>query len=262
MLTDYAALARTLSDNVGPIRPIAIAYTDAPPPGVARFSGTVPSGCTFWRLAGDGAGFYTVPADHFNCPIGSYTHAIDLPEERSPELGQTLSLMAELGYVRMEEVPSIPRLGRPPACIYYAPLAATVVDPDVVVCAGRPGALMRLQEAAAAAGAASTLPLLGRPTCMALPAAIALGTVMSSACIGNRVYTELGEDELYLAIPGARLADVVGELGRIVSANATLADYHRDRRARLSAPNVTQTPFPEPLMSGNRPSNPRGSDLP
>ena len=60
---------------------------------------------------------------------------------------------------------------------------------------------MRLQEAAARAGAASSLPLLGRPTCMALPAAMAHGSVMSAGCIGNRVYTDLGDDELYLMIP-------------------------------------------------------------
>jgi hypothetical protein len=36
-------------------------------------------------------------------------------------------------------------------------------------------------------------PLLPRPTCMALPAALAQGVVASSGCIGNRVYTELGK---------------------------------------------------------------------
>jgi uncharacterized protein (DUF169 family) len=233
-MTDYAALASTLTEALGPLRPVAVAYLNAPPAGVTRFSGTTPSGCSFWRLASDGPGFYTVPSDHFNCPIGSYTHAIDLPADRAVELAETLSLMAGIGYVRMEEVPSIPRLSQQPACIYYAPLAATVVDPDVVIFAGRPAPLMRLQETSAAAGAASTLPLLGRPTCMALPAAMAHGSVMSSGCIGNRVYTGLGDDELYLMIPGPRLADVVAQLPRIVGANTTLAEHHRGRRAALS----------------------------
>ncbi len=70
-----------------------------------KFSGTVPSGCTFWRLAASGNGFYTVPADHLNCPIGSYTHAIDRPAGREAELEQALTLMTGIGYVRMEEVP-------------------------------------------------------------------------------------------------------------------------------------------------------------
>ena len=47
------------------------------------------------------------------------------------------------------------------------------VAPDVVMVSGRPGPLLRLQEAAAHARAAATLPLLGRPTCMALSAAMA-----------------------------------------------------------------------------------------
>jgi uncharacterized protein (DUF169 family) len=235
MTTDYAAISRTMTEALGALRPVAVAYMDTPPPQVPRFTGIVPSGCSFWRLATEGTGFYTVPGDHFNCPVGSYTHGIDLPPERAAELDETLALMAGIGYVRMEEVPAIPRLERPPACIYYAPLAATVVDPDVVIFAGRPGPLMRLQEAAASAGAASSLPMLGRPTCMALPAAMAHGAVLSSGCIGNRVYTGLGEDELYLVIPGPRLADVAAHLSRIVSANATLAEHHRGRQAALSS---------------------------
>ena len=96
------------------------------------------------------------------------------------ELEQVLGLMIGAGYLKMEEVPLIPRLPRAPAITYFAPLDAAVVAPDVVIVSGKPGALMRLQEAAIRAGAAAPLPLLGRPTCMALPAAIAHGTVMSS----------------------------------------------------------------------------------
>ena len=66
------------------------------------------------------------------------------------------------------------------------------------------GKLMLLEEAALRAGVASKLPLLARPTCMAIPAAMAHGMVTSAGCIGNRVYTRIGEDELYAAIPGRR----------------------------------------------------------
>jgi uncharacterized protein (DUF169 family) len=234
MSTDFALLERELLSAIGPVRLIAVSYLAAPPAGVEKFSGSVPSGCTFWRLAASGDGFYTLPGDHLNCPIGSYTHGIDLPAERAGELEQTLTLMAGIGYVRMEEVPSIPRLPKAPAVIYYAPLAKAAVQPDVVIAAGRPGPLMRLQEAAARAGAASSLPLLGRPTCMGLPAAMAHGSVMSTGCIGNRVYTGLGDDELYLMIPGTRLADVVREVSVIAKANQTLLEYHEQRKAQLT----------------------------
>jgi uncharacterized protein (DUF169 family) len=235
MITNYSTLEGALVSALGPLRLIAVSYLSAVPSGVEKFSGIVPSGCTFWKLAATGDGFYTVPGDHLNCPIGSYTHGIDLPADRAPELEQALSLMATIGYVRMEEVPSIPRLSESPAFIYYAPLGKSTVAPDVIIAAGRPGPLMRLQEAAARAGAASQLPLLGRPTCMALPAAMAHGSVMSTGCIGNRVYTGLADDELYLMIPGRRLEDVVRELAVITTANDTLLQYHQQRRATLTS---------------------------
>jgi uncharacterized protein (DUF169 family) len=233
MINDCHDAEQKITHALGDLRPVAVAYLEALPEGVARFEGTVPSGCSFWSLAAKGRSFCTVPGDHFNCPIGSYTHSIDLPPERSGELEQTLALMTSVGYVRMEEIPAIPRLPRPPAFTYYAPLATTVVEPDVVIFAGRPSRLMRLQEASARAGAASQLPLLGRPTCMALPAAMMHGSVMSSGCIGNRVYTDLGEDELYLMIPGARLMEVADQAAVIASANDTLEQYHKQRRQTL-----------------------------
>ena len=80
--------------------------------------------------------------------------------------------MTRIGYVRMEEVPGIPVLPRTPGAVVYAPLGDTPVDPDVVLVAGRPGRLMLLLEAAGRAGVATQPGLLGRPTCMALPAAL------------------------------------------------------------------------------------------
>jgi uncharacterized protein (DUF169 family) len=233
MTTDCHDAGRKIAHALGDLRPVAVAYLETLPEGVAKFEGTAPSGCSFWSLAAQGRSFYTLPSDHLNCPIGSYTHAIDFPPERVGELEQMLVLMTSVGYIRMEEVPSIPRLQRAPAFTYYAPLAAAVVDPDVVIFAGRPGRLMRLQEASARAGAASQLPLLGRPTCMALPAAMTHGSVMSAGCIGNRVYTGLGEDEFYLMIPGEQLMRVADEAAVIATANNTLEQYHTQRRNAL-----------------------------
>jgi len=235
MMTDYVNIERQLSGALGLTRrPVAVAFLNAPPAGVERFAGVMPSGCSFWRLAAEGRSFYTVAADHYNCPIGSYTHNIALPPERAPELEQTLSLMASLGYVKMEEVPGIPRLPEPPAAVVYAPLGDTPVAPDVVIFAGRPARLMLLGEAALRAGVSANAPLLPRPTCMALPAALAGGVVTSSACIGNRVYTDLGEDELYAVVPGRDLARVVEALQTVASANAQLAEYHRGKRQTLA----------------------------
>jgi uncharacterized protein (DUF169 family) len=233
-MTDYRSIERQFSEALKLTRrPIAVAFLKAPPENVEKFEGTMPSGCSFWRLA-EARAFYTVPSDHYNCPIGSYTHNIELPPDRAPELEQTLSLMGSLGYVKMEEVPGIPRLPEPPAAVVYAPLGDTPVPPDVVIFAGPPARLMLLGEAALRAGVSANAPLLPRPTCMALPAALANGVVTSSACIGNRIYTDLGEDELYTVVPGRDLARVAEELQTIASANAQLAEYHRGKRVALA----------------------------
>jgi len=234
-MIDYASMERQFVETLGlRRRPVAVSFLKAPPAGVAKFEGAVPSGCSFWRLAADGRTFYTTPEDHYKCPIGSYTHNITLPPERAAELDETLALMGSLGYVKMEEVPGIPRLPEPPAAVVYAPLGEAQVDPDVVIFAGRPARLMLLGEAALRAGVMAHAPLLARPTCMALPAALAQGVVMSAGCIGNRVYTELGEDELYAVVPGRDLARVAEALATIAAANAQLTVYHRDRRASLA----------------------------
>ncbi|HEY7516972.1 MAG TPA: DUF169 domain-containing protein [Methylomirabilota bacterium] len=234
-MTDYRGLEKRLADSLRlERRPVAVSFRDAAPSGVARFTGAVPSGCSFWPLAMRGRVFYTVPADHFNCAVGSHTHNIPLPPERAQELPQTLTFMTGLGYLKMEEVPGIPQLPRTPGVVVYAPLGDTPVDPDVVLFVGRPGRLMLLQEAALRAGVGARVPFLGRPTCMALPAALAGGAVASTGCIGNRVYTDVSDDELYVAVPGKDLARVADEVGTISHANSTLADYHRERRRTLT----------------------------
>jgi uncharacterized protein (DUF169 family) len=233
-MQDYARLERLLIEHLGlERRPISIAFRDTPPPEVAAFSGTEPAGCGFWRLAAGGQVFYTLPQDHYNCPIGSYTHNLPLPAERQPELERTLGLMTSIGYLRMEEVPGVARLPRTPGAIVYAPLARTPVDPDVVLFAGRAGNMMLLQEAALRAGVEATQPLLARPTCMAIPAALASGMVASSGCVGNRVYTGIGDDEMYVAIPGRDILRVAEAVPTVTAANARLAEYHRERRAQL-----------------------------
>jgi len=232
---DYRVLEGRLSEVLGlQRRAVAIAFRDAAPADVSKFTGTQPSGCSFWRIAAEGRTFYTIPSDHYNCPIGSYTHNLALPQDRTQELTQTLTLMAGIGYIKMEEVAGIPRLPQSPGVVIYAPLGDTPVEPDVVLFVGRPGRVMLLQEAALRAGVGAQLPLLGRPTCMALAAALAHGVVASTGCIGNRVYTDVGEDDLYVVVPGKDLPRVADEAQTIAAANAKLSDYHRERRQTLT----------------------------
>jgi uncharacterized protein (DUF169 family) len=235
VMADYRDLEQRLTRTLGITRrPVAVTFRDVAPEGVPKFAGVEPSGCSFWRIAAQGRAFYTVPSDHFNCPIGAYTHNIALPPARAQELDQTLSLMASIGYLKMEEVPGIPRVSAPPGVVVYAPLGETPVEPDVVLFAARPGRVMLLQEAAMRAGVAVPAPLLGRPTCMALPAAFAQGVIVSTGCVGNRVYTDLGDDELYAAVPGNYLSLLAEAAETIAAANDQLFAYHRDRRGALA----------------------------
>jgi uncharacterized protein (DUF169 family) len=237
-MTDFVAVEKQLTAALGLTRrPVAMAFRESPPAGVAALHGTQPSGCSFWRLASAGQVFYTVPSDHYNCPVGSYTHNIALPKEREPELRNTLTLMENVGYLKMDEVAGIPRLPNTPAVTIYAPLGVTPVDPDAVLVSGTPGRLMLLHEAATRALAdrpTHASPLLGRPTCMAIPAALSSGVASSFGCVGNRIYTGISDDEFYSVIAGKDLAAVVAQIETITTANAALAEYHRERQALLS----------------------------
>ena len=230
---------KQLEEKIGSVvklsrRPVAVSFLDVAPLGVKKFDGTEPSGCSFWRLAADGAVFYTVPEDHFNCAVGAYTHNIALSPEREKETEQTLKMMFDLAYVKPEEVPLIPRLPKAPAAIVYAPLGEGPVAPDVVLFACKPSAAMLLNEAANRAGIESRTPALGRPTCMALPASLQHGAILSLGCMGNRVYTDLDEDEMYFVLRGKDLAVVADSLPIIASANAALKDYAKGRRSELA----------------------------
>jgi uncharacterized protein (DUF169 family) len=148
-----------------PRRAVGVGFLDAVPAGVEKFEGTEPSGCSFWRLAAAGKSFYTLPENHFNCAVGAYTHNIPLSAAREQETEQTLKMMFDLGYVKPEEVPRIPRLAKTPVAIVYAPLGDATFEPDAVLFTCRPAEAMLLNEASGRAGICSGAPTLGRPTC-------------------------------------------------------------------------------------------------
>jgi uncharacterized protein (DUF169 family) len=234
-MPDYKTLEKRFQEILDlKQRPVAVAFRAEAPQAAEKFSGSQPAGCSFWRLAAAGRTFSTVPSDHYNCPIGSYTHNIPLPENRANDLPVVLETMVNLGYLKMEEVPGIPVLPETPKNIVFAPLGDSPVDPDVVLFVAAASKLMLLEEAAIRAGVASKLPLLARPTCMAIPAALAHGMVTSAGCVGNRVYTTIGDDAMYAAVSGRALEQIAQQLETVASANLALAQYHRERQERLS----------------------------
>lgn len=223
--------AQQLQDLLGLHRaPVAVTFRDAPPAGVPHVATAGPSSCTYWKLAAEGRTFYTEAPEHYNCFIGAHTHGVATPAQLQQELQGVVTTMIGLGYLRAEEVPKIPRRKDPFKVAVYAPLAEANGAADVVIVCGNAKQVMLLSEAAQAAGAGGGA-LMGRPTCAALPEAMHTGRgVTSFACIGNRVYTEIGDDELYYALPGSQVQAVVEKLATIINANRELEKYHRARR--------------------------------
>lgn len=214
---------------------VAIAFTDAPPAGVSRIARSGPASCDYWRQATDGETFYTIADDHKACPIGAHTHHVMTTADEQQQLMGLIQNMVGLQYIKLEEVPKIPRRATPLDVAVYSPLAKAPVAPDVVLVRGNARQLMLLTEAAQLAGIAGIGPAMGRPTCAVLPAAINSQSVSASfGCIGNRVYTGATENEAYIAIPGAHLSAIVESLRTIIDANTTLEAFHRDRASAES----------------------------
>ena len=212
--------------------PVTVTFHDAQPDNIPHTEKVEASGCTYWRRAAEGKTFYTEASDHYNCPIGCYTHNVALPDAQMEELESTLGLMGELGYITMEEVPGIPTRENSFKNAVYAPLADATGTPDVVIISGPPRQMMLLMEAATAAGIGTENGVMGRPTCAVIPAVIQGGQSVSSlGCIGNRVYTALSDDDFYFAFPGKHIDALVEKLETIVNANQALEEYHQQRQA-------------------------------
>jgi uncharacterized protein (DUF169 family) len=216
-------------------QPVAVAFLPSPPAGLARIDRALPAGCGYWKHASDGHAFYTTAADHENCTVGAFTHGVTLSAERAKELESVVGTMIQLQYLRSDEVPAIPHREAPMQVAAYAPLTQSAFEPDVVVFRGNARQIMLVSEAARAAGVFESAAAMGRPACAMLPQAIAAASgVASVGCIGNRVYTGLGDDELYFAVPGAAIGRVLDQLGVMQTANAALETFHRQRAAALA----------------------------
>jgi len=193
--------------------PVAIAFLATPPPGLDHVGHAEAAGCSY----------------------GAFTHGVELSPEQGQELQSLIGTMIELKYLKSEEIPAIPHRTSPMRVAAYAPLAKATFDPDVIVFRGNVRQIMLLSEAARAAGVIEAGAVMGRPACAMIPQAIDAGaSVVSVGCIGNRVYTGLGDDELYLTVPGSKAKDVLQQLETILTANRELETFHRQRAATIA----------------------------
>ena len=188
----------------------------------------------------DGKSFYTLPADHWNCAVGSHTHKIGLPADRSNELSATIGFMVETRYLDPAEVAGIPTLDREPAVVAYAPAASDLLRADVVLVAVTPAQATLLFEAALKAGIArggTDVGATSRPSCAILPAAAKTELIaLSFGCRGNRTFTTIREEEMYLAVPGPRWDDLCDRLIEVQRSNLTMGNYYQAQAAKFSAP--------------------------
>ena len=151
------------------------------------------------------------------------------------ELESLVATMIQLRYLRSEEIPKLPHRQQPMQVAAYAPLDRATFAADIVIFRGNSRQIMLLSEAARAAGVSEAAAAMGRPAGAMIPHAIdSASAVASLGCIGNRVYTELGDDELYLTVPGSALTATLNQLETILTANSELEKFHRQRAASLS----------------------------
>src|SRR5580698_4127239 len=205
-MNSLSSIAATLTESLQLTQPpVGIAFADAVPAGVKTHSGASPAGCRFWQEATTEV-FATVPKDHELCSIGMFTHHLENGPNVQTDLGDALKIFGDLGYVRPEDMPFIPVLGRAAKVVVYGPLSSIPVTPDVVLLFVKADQTLILSEASQQLENGLP-PAMGRPACGVIPQAFNTGrTALSLGCCGARAYLDvLTPDVALYAIPGARL---------------------------------------------------------
>ena len=238
-MPDYRDLTDQLTGLLGlSAAPLAIAFHDTVPDGVARIRGAFPpatedgrtgavaAGCVFWN-DGQHATFATEPEDHANCSVGSLTHGLITLEEAASRAD--VQAVCEANWVRPEIFPSIPTVGSRPVAIVYGPLAECAGEPDVVLLRLVGRQVMQLHSAV------PSLRFEGKPQCHIVAIAKEQQEVaVSVGCMLSRVRTGMSNNEVTCAIPGSRLGEVVASLKETCEADRLVASYASEDAKRFA----------------------------
>ncbi len=239
VMTDHRSLADALSKTLHlGVAPIGISFASDAPAGVPAFdepmsepaadgrAGRVPAGCVFW-VRGAERSFTTVPEDHGNCSVGRYTHGLASLDEVAGN--DDVAALLESGWVDAEAVGGIPAISERPGAITYGPLSETATLPDVVLLRVNGRQMMVLSDALPG------LKIEGKPQCHIVALAKERGEVAASVgCALSRARTGMRPDEMTLALPGSRLAEVTEAVQRAAAIDTVVAKYAADD-ARRSA---------------------------
>lgn len=234
--SSYSKMAAILSECLDlRQQPIAISFTESIPAGLSEHAGHVAAGCRFWEDAASGP-FATSAEDHNLCAIGVYTHNLMPSPQQQVDLGDTLKVLGDLGYVREEDLLSIPVLAFQRRHVVYSPLAQSPFPPDVVMLFVNANQSLILTEATQQVEN-QMAPAMGRPACAVIPQVMNTGrAALSLGCCGARVYLDvLSEDIAVFAIPGTKLAGYTEKIETLAKANAMLSKFHQLRRLDVEA---------------------------
>jgi len=235
---------RALADSLGralhlAVAPIGISFGDQPPAGVPAFdepmsepaadgrAGRVPAGCVFWVRAAERS-FTTAPEDHGNCSVGRYTHGLASLEDVGGN--DDVAALLESGWVDAEAVGAIPAISARSEVITYGPVAEAALPPDVVLLRVNGRQMMVLSDAMPG------LKIEGKPQCHIVALAKEHGEVAASVgCALSRARTGMRSDEMTLALPGNRLAEVTAAVQRTAAIDTVVAKYAADDARRFAS---------------------------
>ncbi len=232
----YAELADVLEKRLRlRLPPIALAFVEDAPPGIARSEAVAPSSCAFWRKA-ETEVFYAPAEAHYRCPLGAMVMGFPLPDAQMQQLQTDVKTMCQLNYVREEEVARVPKMPRASSGIVYGPLGRFPVAADAVLLWGTPEQAMVIGECTGLINWAGTASgILGRPGCGSIPAAIGAGRAAQSlGCTGMRINTGIPAELFLTVVPAGQLDAVARELERISAVHDQLTARYQERAAQAA----------------------------
>ena len=207
---------------------IAICFRDTMPAGIRNWTGRVPAGCRFWQRAATEV-FATSSIDHDLCAIGTCTHYLKTTEAHDADRRDGLKVLADLGYVREQDIASIPMPEFRPSHVINGPLTTMPLVPDVVLLFQKVNQILVLSEAPQQVEGGLS-PAMGRPAGAIVPQADNTGREgLSLGCSGAL----LTDDVALWAIPGARLGLYAERIEVLANANAVLTTFDRLRREEV-----------------------------
>jgi uncharacterized protein (DUF169 family) len=234
-MSDYRDLDTRISKGLGlKNRPVAVKFMAKPPAQVAKFEGAEPSSCAYWRLAAGGRTFYTVASDHYNCAVVGYTHNVSLPPEPRDGAASDAFLHDRARLHPDGRSAGNSALGRNARRGHLFTTRRRAPRSGRRHLRGARGANHVSPASRSERRARVAISDAREVHAHGAPASLANGTAMSSGCIANRAYTDLGEGELYAVVRGRDLGAIADKLKEIATANAKLSEYHRSRRQEIS----------------------------